>query len=194
MTATFRTGLFAGVCGASGVGKDRVIAGARMALADRKDIIFVRRTITRPADAGGEDHEATTEPRFDKLEREGAFCLSWRAHGLAYGVPSSVVEDLASGCTVVCNISRAAALLASDRFANFALLEIRAEPELIAARLAARGRESEGEIASRQSRKVAGWNSGLTVHKVANNGEPQDAVDRFVSLLLSLSDRSARQA
>lgn len=194
MTATFRTGLFVGVCGASGVGKDTILEGARAALAEREDIVFVRRTISRPADAGGEDHEAVTGHQFNQLEREGLFCLSWRAHGLAYGVPSAVIEDLASGCTVVCNISRAAALLASDRFANFALLEITAEPELIAARLAARDRESEGEIASRQSRNVAGWNSGLTVHKVANNGEPQAAVDRFVSLLLSLSGRSARQA
>ncbi len=190
----FPSGLFAGVCGASGVGKDTVLSGARTALAGLEDIVFVRRTITRPADAGGEDHEAVTEQQFDQLEREGAFCLSWRAHGLAYGVPSSVIEDLGAGCTVVCNISRAAAVFASDKFPNFALLEVTAEPDIIAARLAARGRETEDGIASRQARTVAGWNSGLTVHDVPNNGAPQDAIDCLVSLLLNLSGRNARSA
>lgn len=194
MIAAPATGLFVGVCGASGVGKDTVLSGARSALASRHDILFVRRTITRPADAGGEDHEAVTEQQFVKLERNGAFCLSWRAHDLAYGVPSSVTGDLAERCTVVCNISRAAALLAAGTFPNFALLEVTAEPNVIAARLAARGRETHDEIALRQARKVAGWNNGLIVHEVANNGAPREAVNDLVSLLLHLSGQNARSA
>lgn len=194
MTPASATGLFAGVCGASGVGKDTILSGAMAALAARRDIVFVRRTITRPADAGGEDHDAVAPQRFAELEREGAFCLSWRAHGLSYGVPASTINDLAAGRTVVCNISRTVAVLASDKFPRFALLEITAEPGIVTERLAARGRETAGEIALRQSRKIAGWHSGVSVQQVANNGEPQDAVDRFVSLLLSLSGQSARQA
>jgi len=192
--AASTVGLFAGVCGASGAGKDTILSGAKAELAGLRDIVFVRRTITRPADAGGEDHASVTEQEFAELERAGAFCLSWRAHGLAYGVPASVLGDLASGCTVVCNISRAVAVLAADKFPRFALLEVTAEPEIIAARLAARGRETAGEIESRQLRNVAGWSSGLTLYRVANNGMPQDAVGCFVSIVLSLSGRSAQQA
>ena len=194
MIAAPATGLFAGVCGASGVGKDTVLSGARSALASRHDILFVRRTITRPADAGGEDHEAVTEQQFVQLERDGAFCLSWRAHGLAYGVPSTVTGELADGCTVVCNISRAAALLAAGTFPNFALIEITADPAIIAARLAARGRETQHEILLRQTRKVGDWNIGITVHQIANNKEPDEAVNGLVTLLLNLSGQNARSA
>ncbi|TPW05570.1 MAG: phnN,nitR, partial [Alphaproteobacteria bacterium] len=49
------------VVGPSGVGKDSMIEGARAALADDPDVVFVRRDITRAVDAGGEQHHAVDD-------------------------------------------------------------------------------------------------------------------------------------
>ena len=82
------------VVGPSGVGKDTVIAGL---CAARPGLHRVRRAITREADAGGEDFEALSLAAFEAAEAAGAYALSWRAHGLAYGIPSGVREVLGAG-------------------------------------------------------------------------------------------------
>ena len=53
------------VVGPSGAGKDSVIGFVARHFADRQDIDFVRRVITRPSDAGGEDHESISGEVFD---------------------------------------------------------------------------------------------------------------------------------
>jgi ribose 1,5-bisphosphokinase PhnN len=60
------------VVGASGVGKDNVIEGAKAALAGDDHFFFARRTITRSADAGGEDHCAVTADEFARLRDASA--------------------------------------------------------------------------------------------------------------------------
>ncbi len=44
------------VMGASGSGKDSLMRYAREKLAKHSNIVFAHRYITRPADAGGENH------------------------------------------------------------------------------------------------------------------------------------------
>ena len=74
------------VVGPSGAGKDTLIQGA---LAARPDLRLVRRVITRPTDAGGEDFEGVTEDDFAARRRAGDFALHWQAHGLSYGIPKA---------------------------------------------------------------------------------------------------------
>ena len=64
------------IVGPSGVGKDTMLATAKEYLAEDDRFIFPRRFITRPEDAGGEDHKAVSEEEFDALEKSGAFALS----------------------------------------------------------------------------------------------------------------------
>ena len=91
--------LFA-VVGPSGAGKDTLMAAA----AHRPGVALVRRVITRPAEAGGEDFEGVTPEAFAARKARGAFALDWEAHGLRYGIP----HDQLRGGDVIFNGSRAA--------------------------------------------------------------------------------------
>ncbi len=53
------------VVGPSGSGKDTLIDGAKELLSDEK-FTFIKREITRPATAGGEDHISISKEKFDK--------------------------------------------------------------------------------------------------------------------------------
>jgi phosphonate metabolism protein PhnN/1,5-bisphosphokinase (PRPP-forming) len=163
------------VVGPSGAGKDTLLGAARKALRDDPRFHFVRRVITRPADTGGEDHEAVSEQEFAARE----FVLQWRAHGLRYGIPADAVGD---GRVAVLNVSRTVIADAARRF-PVRVIEVTAPPEVLAARLAARGREAEGDVAARLARSVA-LPRQVPVERVANDGALSDGVARFVAALI----------
>ena len=85
--------LFA-VVGASGVGKDTIMAALAEA---RPELHWVRRAITRPSHEGDEPFETVSEAEFQSRLDDGAFALHWTAHGLSYGVPKTVHDVLAEG-------------------------------------------------------------------------------------------------
>ena len=65
------------VVGPSGAGKDTLLEAARQALADDPRYRFVRRVITRPADAGGEAHEAVTDGGIRRARLRTAVAGAW---------------------------------------------------------------------------------------------------------------------
>ena len=137
----------------SGAGKDTLLNGARAALAGAR-FRFARRTITRAALADGlEDHDVVTEQAFAALQAAGAFALSWRAHGLHYGIPADIAVDLAEGRVVVANVSRTVVAEAAARFPS-QVIEITAPADLLARRLSARGREDAAGVARRLARQT----------------------------------------
>ncbi|MCT4610475.1 MAG: phosphonate metabolism protein/1,5-bisphosphokinase (PRPP-forming) PhnN [Pelagimonas sp.] len=172
-------GRFIAVVGPSGVGKDSVM----MALAEMGNFALLRRVITRDPDAGGEDYIPIDLARFEAMEAEGAFALSWRAHGLAYGVPVSVCEQLDKGVDVLVNLSRTVLEEARDKFPGFVTLLLTAPAEVLAARLAGRGRESTEEIARRLERAEFTLASGLPVIEVSNDGPLEQTVVRILDAL-----------
>lgn len=180
-------GTFFLVVGASGVGKDTLLDGARAMLTGDKRFVFARRAITRPADAGGEDHQAVTPEEFKKRRDANGFLLHWSAHGLDYGLPIALAGELEAGRHVVANGSRATVAELTARVADLVVIEITAPPDVIAARLQARGRESGGAIAGRLSRTTPPFLAGTDVVRVANDAGPDTGTARLVSALIAHS-------
>ena len=169
------------VVGPSGAGKDTLMAGARAALAHDVRFRFVRRAITRPAEAGSEDHEALSDADFAARRAVGSFALSWDAHGLHYGIPRDIEEDIAARRVVIANLSRAVLPEAGARY-RLRVLNITAPMEVLAARLAARGRETAADIAARLAREVA-LPDGLDVERVMNDADVAEGVARVLAAL-----------
>ncbi|MCE0506438.1 phosphonate metabolism protein/1,5-bisphosphokinase (PRPP-forming) PhnN [Roseivivax sp. GX 12232] len=168
------------VVGPSGVGKDSVMAG--LAAADPR-FRLVRRVITREAGLGGEDFEPVSEATFAARQAAGAFCLSWHAHGLSYGIPAATRAEVAAGETRLANLSRLVLPEAATCFPGLEVLHITARPETLARRLAGRGRESLEEIAARQARAALPLPKGLPVTEIANDGPLTQTVARALSAL-----------
>lgn len=178
-----RRGILFLVVGPSGVGKDSLIDGARRHLADDPAYHFPKRLITRPADAGGEDHQALTAAAFELLETAGGFMLSWQAHGHRYGIPKTAEQALSDGCSVIVNVSRQVIDRARACWPTLRILLVSAPSDVLAARLAGRGREQADDIRRRLERADSYTISGDDVRRVVNDDQLELAVDRFVALL-----------
>ena len=73
------------------------------------------------------------------------------------------------------------------------VVEITATPEILAERLAARGRESRGEVLARLARSTSVQLSGPDVTSIDNSGDKQIAGERFTEILrkaMAFSDLS----
>ena len=176
--ATHRGVLFL-VAGPSGAGKDTLIDSLRPA---RPDLLFAKRVVTRDAGAGGEDHDAVSPAEFDALEAKGRFTLSWRAHGMAYGVPIAAAEALAAGRSVVANVSRTVIAEARRRYPPVVPLHVTAPRGVLAERLAARGRESAEDIAARLDRaNLAEQIPGAVV--IVNDGPPEQGAAAMLAAI-----------
>ena len=165
------------IVGPSGAGKDTLIAGA---VARRPDLRLVRRVITRPAEAGGEDFEAVTEAEFRARLDAGKFALRWQAHGLRYGIPADQVTGPGD---VLFNGSRAALPAALAAFPDLRVVVVTAPPDLLAARLAARGREDAGDVRARLDRAAFTLPEGIAAAVVMNDSTVAKGVDRLLAAL-----------
>lgn len=172
-------GRFVAVVGPSGAGKDSIIAALT---ASRPDLHRVRRVITRPTGASGEDFDRVSPAQFEARRDAGGFALWWAAHGLLYGIPVKVQDRLADGTDVLANLSRAQLLAASEVFPTLHILHITAPPDVLARRLALRGRETADDIRARLAREVA-LPEGLPVICVDDGGRLADSVAAALAAL-----------
>jgi ribose 1,5-bisphosphokinase len=178
------------VVGPSGAGKDSVMSYAARHFADEARVRFVRRVITRPADAGGEAHEAIDPDGFGRRAAEGAFAVAWEAHGLSYGIPRETLDQLQHGVTLVANGSRSALPAFAEAYPRLKVVLVTARPDILAARLAARGRESIEAIARRLERAVPEIVVTADTVVIDNSGALEEAGNAFVSLLASALARN----
>ena len=174
------------VVGPSGAGKDSILDGARTALATDARFSFVRREITRPADAGGEDHLPVSWEQFRARAVDGSYALAWEAHGCGYGVPVSALRGLAQGQSAIVNVSRGVIASARARFSPLRVVHVSVPERILAQRLSRRGREDADQIADRLARAAAFQVDGGDVLTLVNDGPLTRSVASFVAMLRAL--------
>lgn len=160
--------------GPSGSGKDSLLNAARERLAERGCVI-ARRVITRSAEAVGEDAIGVAPAEFDQQEAAGAFALSWRANGLAYGIPRQIDDWLAAGQDVLVNGSRGHLAQARQRYPELLAILLQVDEAALRQRLQARGRESAEQIEARLARSRSFVVGGALAATVAAEAPPTAA-------------------
>ncbi len=186
-------GVFIAVVGPSGAGKDTLLNLSREMLRSSSagaDTVFARRVITRAADASAEDHDTMDEAAFAAAEAAGSFSVTWRAHGLSYGLPADVDRVIADGGVVVANSSRGALAAISERYENVVVVQVTAPREMLAERLASRGRETRDDILARLDRAtlIADLPGSVIVE---NKGLSGEAAGKLVAVIEKAAARAA---
>lgn len=159
-------GALVAVVGPSGAGKDTLIRLAQQHFRDDPRVTFPRRVVTRPS-GPHEDHDSLSAEAFADARVAGAFALDWDAHGLSYGIPLAVLAAVRDGGVAVVNLSRGALPAARERFPAVVAVFVTAPADVLAARLAARGRaESVSDRLARTSLVTADEGRDVVIENV----------------------------
>jgi ribose 1,5-bisphosphokinase len=175
--------------GPSGAGKDSLLAWLRSRLSPKLPVRIARRTVARmrsePAPGDAENAELVSRARFDALRESGAFALDWDANGCSYGIRRENLSELADGCSVVVNGSRAYLGEALRRFPGLEVISVTAPRECLRERLVARGRESSEAVEARVARNPEfALPAGVPVVEIANDGVLERAGRRLLREIL----------
>ncbi|MCG6968492.1 MAG: phosphonate metabolism protein/1,5-bisphosphokinase (PRPP-forming) PhnN [Gammaproteobacteria bacterium] len=175
------------IIGASGAGKDSLIDYVRQKIPADAPVVFAQRTITRAADAGGENHLAISTQEFLKRQSLGEFAMSWYSHDTYYAIPNKIDDWLTDGIHVVVNGSREYLQQATQKYQNLVPILICVDPEILAARLFARGRESVLQVSRRiaQAIRFEGNIHHPQLQLINNNDALESAGDRLVQIILN---------
>jgi ribose 1,5-bisphosphokinase len=174
-------GRFILVVGPSGAGKDTLIGLARAACAGDRNVVFPHRVVTREASAF-EENEQISLDAFRQTRTRGDFAVHWEAHGHCYALPRTIDDDIRAGRTVVANVSRTMVDAIRRSYADVTVVSITAPPDVLAERLAARTRSSDGQIKHRLSRAVDGLTTAPDV-TIVNIGNVEDHARELVQVI-----------
>lgn len=172
------------IVGPSGSGKDTLLRLLAAQTHGLPGLVFPKRIVTRPASADENNH-AMSAAEFDRLAACGGLAITWEAHGLRYGVPQTIDNAVASGATVLVNASRSVLGAAKARFTHVATVLIDAPIDVLARRLAGRGREDGDDIGRRLDRNPAGFSRADADLVIINDGPPEAGVAALVRFLAS---------
>ena len=177
------SGLFY-VMGPSGSGKDSLLRALRERLKPADPVVIAHRYITRAADAN-EASVALTADEFTRRVDLGCLAMHWQSHGLHYGIGVEIEQWLAQGLKVIVNGSREYLADAAARYPELCAVHVRVKPEVLAARLRNRGRESEAAIAKRLERATQPFAvpQGCKLVEIDNSGALEDSAREFAELV-----------
>lgn len=173
---------FFAVVGPSGSGKDSLMDGARAQL-PKDQFVFAKRVVTRSPGQVGEDYESATPDEFSQRQARGEFLVTWQAHGFDYGLKAELADQQRRGVHVVANCSRAAIARLAQAVDRLVVLEVWAEPAVLAQRLAHRGRETAKEIELRLARAGQPLPANVPVIRVSNNDTLAAGVHAFLAAI-----------
>ena len=177
------------VIGASGAGKDSLIDYIRSNLPGDAPVVIAHRYITRPADAGGENHVALSRQEFLLRQQQACFAMHWYSHDTCYGIGTEINLWLNHDLNVVVNGSRAYLNEAAQRYPNLVPVLISVDPEVLRDRLRARGREDEQQINKRlqQAIQLEKQVRHPDLIRLENNTRLQDAGQSLLNIILHLN-------
>jgi ribose 1,5-bisphosphokinase len=175
--------------GPSGAGKDTVLRCVRAQLAPGEKIAFAHRYITRPPDPRHENFVTLNEAEFDTRRQAGLFAFDWRAHGFRYAVGIEIEAWRRAGFLVVVSGSRGHFKSFGSQPRGLFPILITAPPEVLADRLAARGREDAAARAARIERNAALTIEDPTVTRIDNTGAAENAAAQLLAVLRGLAAR-----
>jgi ribose 1,5-bisphosphokinase len=89
---------------------------------------------------------------FRQAQAQGEFAVYWEAHGHCYALPRVIDDNIRAGCTVVANVSRTVVEAMRRAYADVTVVSVTAPSEILAERLTARARSSDGRVADRLRR------------------------------------------
>jgi len=181
------------IMGPSGSGKDSLMAEARLRLPAEAPVVFAHRYITRPADAGGENHVALSRDEFELRLSRGLFALSWESHGFAYGIGREIDIWMEAGLSVVVNGSREALSRFAVAYPELLPVLVDVPEEILRQRLGARGREDAGEIKARLARAHMAVTETPALVRFDNSGPLAERGQALAELILetALEGRTA---
>ena len=165
------------IVGPSGSGKDSILNALQPRLPRLK---IAKRVITRPKNSGDEDHFYLCQRLFDRAAQDGSFLFKWHAHGLSYGVPTGILDDLKSGHDVLFNGSRHALADMQIEFPDLTVIWVTVSIDILASRLANRGRETDKAIKNRLERYAPSPPKNAII--IDNSGALSGAVDQLVNV------------
>ncbi|MCW8901937.1 MAG: phosphonate metabolism protein/1,5-bisphosphokinase (PRPP-forming) PhnN [Gammaproteobacteria bacterium] len=173
------------VIGASGSGKDSLMNFARNHMPENTKAVFTHRYITRPANAGGENHVSLSEKEFNLRKAAGCFAMSWYSHDMYYGISIEINQWLRFGLDVVVNGSRAYLDEATKLYPQLQPVLISVNSDILRERLESRGRETPEQIERRleqaHSLELQVSHPGLIIIK--NNSTVENAGEQFIQLI-----------
>ena len=175
------------VVGPSGAGKDSVLEGLARYLPSDARLRWARRTITRPPQLQGEQHEPMEVHAFSQSLQRGDFAIHWSANGLHYGIRQRELTSLMSGAWVFVNGSREHVPTLLAAFPKATIIHITASPDMLRHRLLARGRETQEDIDARLERAER-FPLPRGAIEVRNDGTLDECVQALVHALRQLDE------
>lgn len=168
------------IVGASGVGKDTLIKGAKREL--KKRVNFVRRYITRKPHKSERNYFVDRQA-FYILHDNHFFVSSWNAHQNYYGIAKSSIKE---GLNII-SISRGRIKDFEKAFREVYTINITVPKEDLRNRLILRNRESEEEIEQRLQRDYEKIEARNLI-EFDNSRSIDESIEDFISLLKKIDN------